>query len=49
MGKMEAKGDKNVTEIKCPHCGKKIRLNIETDMPLHLLRVDVTNPKETKQ
>jgi DNA-directed RNA polymerase subunit RPC12/RpoP len=42
------KGDKKVTDIVCPHCGKKIRLNIETDPRATLLRVDVTKPKEAK-
>jgi len=37
-----------MTNISCPHCGKKIKLNIETDPRANLLRVDVTKPKETK-
>jgi DNA-directed RNA polymerase subunit RPC12/RpoP len=43
------KGDETMTDIVCPHCGRKIRLNIETDPPAILVRVDVTKPKETKQ
>lgn len=45
----QKKGDETVTDIVCPHCGKRIRLNIETDPRAILLRVDVTKPKETKE